>query len=107
MEVKSCPIFYLLLIKIYLDLEEINGLLVRNPHCYNLRKSFNSSVSRTRTEVGHKTSTHRAALAWNSSLDESGQHENPQTLKAKLKSLIKNINFTKECSVINRHFRYY
>ena len=85
-----------------LDLDEINGLVVKTLSSYTLMKSLNVDVSRPRTEIGHRSFTHGAAVAWSTFPDVIKQHDNPKTFQRKLtaiKNLIMDINFHKECSV--------
>ena len=49
-----------------IDLDDINILVVKNTSSFSLRKSLNVVVSRPRTEQGHCSFKHRAAIAWNS-----------------------------------------
>ena len=95
-----------------LESGDINGLVVKNAYSYMLRKSLNV-VPRPRTEQGHHSFKHRAAIAWNSLPGTIKQLENPHSLKRKLKSIktyVRDISFQKECSVNynkNPEFRYF
>ena len=80
-----------------LDLEEINSLGVKSPNSYNFRKSFSINVNKPKTELGCRTFSHRAAIAWNSLSDKIGSFSNPVAFKnwLKLSKLdIKNINIS-------------
>ena len=82
-----------------LELGDINSLVVKNAYSHILRKSLNV-VSRPRTEQGHRSFKHRAAIAWNSLPDTIKQLENPHSFKRKLKSIktyVRDISFQKEC----------
>ena len=95
-----------------LELGDINSLVVKNAYSYILRKSLNV-VSRPRTEQGHRSFKHRAAIAWNYLPDTIKQLENPHSFKRKLKSIktyVRDISFQKECSENynkNPEFRYF
>jgi hypothetical protein len=94
-----------------LDLEEINSLVVKSSNSYNLRKSLNIDVNRPRTELGRRTFSYRAAIAWNSLSDKIRHFSNPIAFKNRLKlskQCIKNIKFEKGSSVIyNKKLDYY
>ena len=80
-----------------LDLEEINSLGVKSPNSYNFRKSFSINVNKPKTELGCRTFSHRAAIAWNSLSDKIGSFSNPVAFKNWLtlsKLDIKNINIS-------------
>ena len=47
------------------DLDEINRLVVKTPSSLTLRKTLNIDVSRPRTEIGCRSFTYRAVVAWN------------------------------------------
>ena len=74
-----------------LGLNEVNSLVVKSSSSYDLRKSQNILIDRSNTELGHGSFAHRAAIAWNSLLDNLRYFSNPITFKKRLKKAKNNV----------------